>query len=175
MRPLLFLAAAMAVVAPHHADAQEVFGGVFAHDVETPVTRSGQEGGVDLHLGWRGSRIGSLRAIGAPAPHAFVQVNSRGDTNAVSAGLSWTIGRRVYARPGVGVALHDGPLGLDTPPDRIDFGSRVVFVPELSLGVRVAPDVSVEASWVHYSHAQLLGDQNPGSDNFGVRLAWRYR
>lgn len=174
MRILVILATCSAAAAGP-AQAQEIFGGVFAHDVETPITRSGQEGGLDLHLGWRGERIAALRAIGAPAPHAFVQVNSRGDTNAVSAGLSWTIGREVYLRPGIGIALHDGPLGLDTPPERIDFGSRVVFAPELSLGVRVTPDVAVEASWVHYSHAQLLGDQNPGSDNFGVRVAWRYR
>ena len=30
--------------------------------------------------------------------------------------------------------------------------------------------ISVEGSWVHMSHAQLFGRQNPGMDNIGVRL-----
>ena len=30
--------------------------------------------------------------------------------------------------------------------------------------------LSIEASWVHMSHAQLFGRENPGIDNLGVRL-----
>jgi hypothetical protein len=30
--------------------------------------------------------------------------------------------------------------------------------------------MSVEASWVHMSHATLFSRQNPGIDNLGVRL-----
>jgi len=28
----------------------------------------------------------------------------------------------------------------------------------------------MEASWVHMSHAQLFGRENPGIDNLGVRM-----
>ena len=38
------------------------------------------------------------------------------------------------------------------------------------MGVQVNDRASVEASWVHMSHAQLFGRQNPGIDNFGVRV-----
>ena len=38
------------------------------------------------------------------------------------------------------------------------------------VGVQVNDRLSVEASWVHMSHAQLFGRQNPGIDNVGVRL-----
>ena len=31
--------------------------------------------------------------------------------------------------------------------------------------------MTVEASWVHMSHAQLFGKQNPGMDNLGLRLS----
>jgi lipid A 3-O-deacylase len=42
--------------------------------------------------------------------------------------------------------------------------------PQLGVGVRLNPRLSVEASWVHMSHAQLGGRENPGVDNLGVRL-----
>jgi len=31
--------------------------------------------------------------------------------------------------------------------------------------------MTIEASWVHMSHAQIFGKQNPGMDNLGVRLS----
>jgi lipid A 3-O-deacylase len=46
----------------------------------------------------------------------------------------------------------------------------VLFEPEVSLGTRINDRLSVEASWVHMSHAQLKGRENPGIDNLGVRL-----
>lgn len=173
MRASIPIAAALLLPAP--ALAGEIYGGVYAHDVETPVTRSGQEGGIDLHLGWRGERIGALRGVGAPLPHVFASLNTAGDTNYLGAGISWKIGSTIYVRPGIGMAIHDGPRGLDTPPDRIDFGTRVVFVPEIAAGYQIDPRLSIEASWVHYSHAQIFSRHNPGSDNFGIRLNYRFR
>jgi hypothetical protein len=38
--------------------AGELFGGLYVHDVDTPLTHSGIEGGVDVQVGWRGGRIG---------------------------------------------------------------------------------------------------------------------
>jgi lipid A 3-O-deacylase len=170
---ILPIAAALALPAP--ALAGEIFGGVFVHDVTTPVTRSGQEGGINLHLGWRGERIGALGAVGGPSPHVFASLNTAGDTNYAGAGISWKIGRTVYVRPGIGMAIHDGPRGATTPPERIDFGTRVLFVPEISAGYQIDPRLSIEASWVHLSHAQIFSRHNPGSDSFGVRLNYRFR
>ena len=45
-----------------------------------------------------------------------------------------------------------------------------MFEPEVGIGVRLAPRITAEASWVHLSHAQLFGKQNPGIDNIGVRV-----
>ena len=157
------------------AQAGEVFGGLFAHDVDTGLTKSGFEDGVDVELGWRGGRIGALSALGGPRPHAFVSVNSAGDTHFASAGISWKIGGKVYVRPGIGLAVHTGP-GQVVPGDgRIDFGSRILFAPELGVGARLTDRVSLEASWVHLSHAQLFGPQNPGLDTIGVRLNYKLR
>jgi len=40
----------------------------------------------------------------------------------------------------------------------------------MAIGAQVSDRVSIEASWVHLSHAALLGRQNPGIDNIGARL-----
>ena len=163
----------LALAAP--AGASEIFGGAFVHDVNIGITKSGQENGADLHLGWRGGRIQALRAIGAPSPYVFGALNTAGDTSFAAAGLSWKIGREVYVRPGIGVAIHNGPRGRGTPPDRIDFGSRIIFEPEIALGAQLDERWSIEASWVHLSHATILSRQNPGMDSFGVRLNYAFR
>ena len=157
------------------AAAQEVFGGVYVHDVETGLTRSGIEEGIDVELGWRGDRLRFLKAVGSPSPHAYLSLNSGGNTHFASAGISWKIGRTVYLRPGIGLAVHTGPGRVVPGDDRIDFGSRILFAPEIGLGVRLSEKLSAEASWVHLSHAQLFSPQNPGIDTIGVRLNYRFR
>jgi hypothetical protein len=172
--PAIAPAIALAIAAAP-AQGQELFGGVYAHDVDTGLTKSGIEEGVDLELGWRGGKIGFLDGVGSPRPHAFVSLNSAGDTHFASAGISWKIGGRVYLRPGIGLAVHTGPDRIVPGDNRIDFGARVLFAPEIGLGARLSDRLSVEAIWVHLSHAQLFGPQNPGLDTIGVRLNYRLR
>ena len=169
MRKALLLMAVAGFAAP--AEASEVFGGLLAHDVDSPLTRGGFEDGADLQLGWRGDRIRVLGAIGSPSPYAFVSVATGGETHFAAAGLSWRIGGRVYLRPAIGVAVHtrgDGAVG----GIRTDLGSRVLFEPELGVGVDVSDRLSIEATWVHLSHAQLFGRQNPGMDSVGIRISY---
>jgi len=175
MKPILTGAALAAAFAAAPAHSQELFGGVYAHDVDTGLTKSGIEDGVDFELGWRGDRIGFLSAVGGPSPQAFVSVNSAGDTHFAAAGISWKIGGRVYLRPGIGLAVHTGPDQVVPGDERIDFGSRILFAPELGVGARLSERMSIEASWVHLSHAQLFSPQNPGLDTIGVRLNYRFR
>ena len=154
------------------AHAGGLFGGVLAHDMKTGITRSGIEDGVDFHLGYRGDPF--FTSKWAPSPYVFAAVNSAGDTNFAAAGLSWRFGNRLYVRPGVGLAIHDGPASVAPGQERIDFGSRILFEPEVALGYRVNDRLSVEASWVHLSHARLFSDNNPGMDTIGVRLNYRF-
>lgn len=164
MRFAPVLAALIAMPAP--ALAGEWFGGLYVHDIDTPLTRSGFEGGADIQLGWRGERIG-----GTPLqPHIFGAVNTAGETNYAAVGLSAKFGREIYVRPGLGVAIHSGSASNFHRTDRIAFGSRILFAPELGVGFQANEKVSVEASWVHMSHAQLFGRQNPGIDNIGLRV-----
>src|SRR3954469_19110829 len=155
---LASLLAAALGAAPARAD--ELFGGVYAHDLSIVaaghVARGNvQEPGADLELGWRGGRI--LPVLGGPQPHVLVSLNSAGATHFAAAGLSWMIGRAIYARPGIGIAIHRGPDHWTR--DRIWLGSRLLFEPEIGVGVRLSPRSSIEASWVHLSHAHLFGDQ----------------
>jgi hypothetical protein len=173
-----FAGAALALLlafAAGPAESAEIFAGLYVHDVDTGLTKSGIEEGADFELGWRGDRMGFLKAIGSPSPQAFVSVNSAGNTHFAAAGISWKMGGRVYFRPGIGLAVHTGPGKVVPGDDRIDFGSRLLFAPEIGIGARVSDRLSVEASWVHLSHAQLFSPQNPGLDTIGVRVNYRLR
>lgn len=159
----------LALAAPLHA--QEAWVGMSAHEVDTPFTRDIDEGGVDIQAGYRFARQDALAVIGRPAPYVLAVVNTRGDTSLVAAGLSWKLGDAVYLRPGIGIAVHDGPRRRqDAWGFRTDLGSRVLFEPELAVGARLSDRLAIEASWIHVSHAQLFSRQNPGLDIIGARL-----
>lgn len=166
------IAGVLAFGAASPALAGEVFGGLFIHDVKTPLTKSGIEGGVDLQLGYRWN---PLMAAKGPQPYLFAAVNSAGETHYAAGGLTFKIGDKVFVRPGLGLAIHTGSTAKISHPDRdrVAFGSRILFAPELGLGVRLGERTTIEASWVHLSHAQVFGGQNPGMDNIGARFSFR--
>lgn len=168
------LAAILALSAATPAAAGEIFGGLYVHGVNTPLSLGGSpEGGVDLQLGYRGGPIISGTKL---EPYVFGALNSQGETSYAAVGLSWKFGDRLYVRPGLGLAIHTGSAGNFDHPDHehIDFGSRILFEPELGIGARLNDRLTIEASWVHLSHATLLGGQNPGIDNIGARLNWKF-
>jgi hypothetical protein len=158
------------------------------------VGAAGREDGVDLHLGVRSDRIEVFEMIGRPQAHAFISINSEGTSNFVAAGLSWPIDvtDRVYVRPGLGLAYTDGKVDLPAvnepgiPPaeitrrlelynTRIDFGSHLLFQPEVAVGLRLTERLSAELSWVHISNGAILGSgKNQGMDDAGVRLIYAF-
>ena len=153
------------------AHAAELFGGVYVHDVKLPTDLSGIEGGTDLMLGLRGGNI--AKPLGAELqPYVFGALNTAGETDYAAAGLSakFNLGKSIYIRPGLGLAIHNGSASDFFRRDKIAFGSRVLFEPELGFGTKLNNRLSMEASWVHMSHATLFSRENPGIDNLGVRL-----
>lgn len=175
LRPALLLPAVAALV-PAPAVAQEIFAGVLAHDVHLPFDLNGRENGAELELGYRSGRIGGLGPIGGPSFYVRGALAASGGTDFVSAGLSWRLGPgRFYVQPALGLAVQTGRMPVfDANGTRTDLGSRVLFEPELALGYRVAPHISVEAALVHRSHAGLFNsEQNPGMDSVGLRLNFR--
>jgi hypothetical protein len=165
------IAVALLWALPGSAQAAELFGGVHVHDVKLPLDESGIETGIDLSLGVRGGDIGHVWRAELQ-PYVFGAVNSAGNTDYAAVGISAKVplGGRWYVRPGLGIAIHDGSAGKFFRSDKIAFGSRVLAEPELAIGAQIAPRLSVEASWVHMSHAQIFGPENPGIDNLGVRV-----
>ena len=175
---LSILAAVLATGFAVPAQAGELFGGFYAHAVDTPFTFDTGEGGADVQIGVRSDPIEALRVIGKPSAHVFGSLNSEeGGTDFVAAGLSWKVDAGpVYIRPGVGLALHNAPDLRVDPATRIrtDLGSRVLFEPEIAIGTDLSERVSVEASWVHISNARLFNrEQNRGLDMMGGRLNWK--
>jgi lipid A 3-O-deacylase len=166
----IFGALCLSTLAAGPAHAGEIFGGLYVHDIDSPLTASGLEGGMDVQLGWRGGGIAKTPL----QPYAFAALNTSGNTNYGAVGISAKFGDKLYVRPGLGLAAHTGSAGNFQRTDKIAFGSRVLFEPELGIGVRVNDRVSAEASWVHMSHAQLFGRQNPGIDNVGVRVNFAF-
>ena len=158
---------ALTVATPAQAD--EIVGGLYVHDVDTVLTLAGVEKGADVQIGWRGDRIGRTPL----QPYGFVAINTSGATNYGAIGLSAKFGDRIFIRPGLGIAVHTGSAKTfqDDSNDKLEFGSRVLFEPELGIGTRINDRMTIEGSWVHMSHATLFSKQNPGIDNLGVRLS----
>ena len=170
MKALILTAAAIAfATAPAHAG--EVFGGLYSHNVNTPISFGSPEGGVDIQLGYRGSGFTGLKL----EPYIFGALNTKGDTSYAAIGLARKFGDKIYIRPGIGLAIHTGSAAkFDNPfNDKIEFGSRILFEPELGIGARISERIAIEASWVHMSHATLFSGQNPGIDNIGARLSFK--
>lgn len=202
MRKTVTLAAAAATLAlAGPAAAGDLMLGVYAHDVTflgeaVGLGAAGKEGGANVHLGWRSDRLDGLPSwMGGPRAHIFVSGNTEGDTSYIAAGLNWhvplTEDGRWYLQPGLGLAVHDG---YDIFPDyaepgitpeefdrrvalrseRIEFGSQVLFEPELALGYRLTDATSIELSYVHLSNGQILHQgKNEGLDEVGIRLVHR--
>lgn len=166
------VAAAITAVAGSPAHAGEIFGGVYVHDIDSPLTLSGTEPGIDAQIGYRGAALMNEKG---PQPYVFASVNTAGTTHFAAAGLAFKFGHRFFVRPGLGVAIHTGSArNFDrADSDRIDFGSRVLFEPELGLGYQINDRAGVEASWIHLSHGQLFGGENPGMDDVGARFTWK--
>jgi lipid A 3-O-deacylase len=177
------------------AFAGELMLGVYQHDIMDGISHGGHyEHGKDIVAGYRTTALDELSFIWKPRIHFIAAVNTLGGTNFAAAGLSWRFnfaGDRFYFEPGIGAAIHTGRVNLPSPFEpgltpaeqqkrlndwhtKLDLGSRVLFEPELSLGWRATERIAFELSWIHMSHAQLAGPQNPGLGDFGIRAAYRF-
>ena len=170
------IAPALLLGAPVVAHAQEVFLGGAVGGVDTPFSLDIGENGSAIQGGYRSAPVAALKAIGSPSPYILASVNVDGKTSFIAAGLSWKFGDKVYVRPGIGLALNDNGNARFSPNgDRLDLGSTLLFEPEIAVGAKLLPDLSVEAAWTHISHAQFFGGQNPGLDVIGIRMVKHLR
>ncbi len=188
-------------LAPIGAQAGEVFGGVYKHDMSFVRDIFGAEDkiyetGEDFELGWRSEKIESWDLLKHPSIYVMTQINDSGNTNQADIGLTWKSrpfsAKKFYIRPSFGLAIHDGRLSIPDPDEagisqaehdrrvalamepKNEYASRVLFNPQFSVGYDFSERTSVEISWVHISHGGLSEDTNQGQDNLGVRFNYRY-
>ena len=182
--------AAALVLAGGQAKADEVWVGAYWHDFSTGP----REGGFDTQFGYRTARLAGLKWLGRPSVDGQVAFNNETSTHYAAIGLDWEIGLvgHVYIRPGFGLAYTTGKAVLPpanapglSPEElerrlhlrerRIDFGSHMLFKPEMALGYRVSDRLAIEASYVHLSNGQIFHQgKNQGLDDAGARLVWRF-
>ena len=159
------------------AQAGEVFVGAYGHDVNLGITVCCYEHGLDIELGARTAPLVRLGRFGDLRLYALGSVNTAGGVDFAAAGAAWrkTIGRRFYVQAGIGGAIQDGDADqFQRRPDHLDLGSRVLFEPEATLGYAWSRRWAAELSYVHLSHAKLGGRQNPGMDDLGARVVYRF-
>ncbi len=189
------LAAAAATLAMSGAaHAADIWAGGYAHGVGT---KQSQEGGADFMLGLQSDRIDALKYFFKPAVHGMIGANTNVSSDFVAVGFDWPIAilhsAKFYIRPGIGLAYTTGKADVGSAfapglsaqerdrrahiaATRIDFGSSVLFEPELALGYRLSDKWRIEASYVHLSNGQILHQgKNQGLDDVGLRLGYRFR
>lgn len=177
LRALLIVALPWSA-APASAWAQEAWIGLFGHEVPVGVAACCFERGADIQAGLRSGPLVAVPRFGELRAYALGSANTAGGVPfaAVGAVWRWPIGTTgVYVQPGLGGAVQFGSdAKYQVRPDRLYLGSRVLFEPELSVGWRVGRRWAIEGAYLHLSHAQLAGRQNPGLDDVGVRAVYAF-
>jgi hypothetical protein len=168
----------VASAAPTLAGAQEAWLGVFAPDAHVGVADCCFERGADVQAGLRTRPLVSVPSFGELRLYALGSANTARGVPFAAAGAAWRwpIGTSgFYVQPGLGGAVQFGSdARYQQRPDRLYLGSRLLFEPELAVGWRGAGPWAVEGAYVHLSHAQLAGRQNPGLDDVGVRVIYAF-
>jgi hypothetical protein len=172
------MALALLGLAPSAAAAQEAWLGLFGHGVPVGVADCCFEHGADIQAGLRSGPLVAVPGFGGLRLYALGSANVSGGVPFAAAGAAWRfpIGDTgVYVQPGLGATVQFGSdAKYQLRPDRLYLGSRVLFEPELSVGWRLDRRWALEATYLHLSHAQLAGRQNPGLDDVGVRAVYAF-
>lgn len=162
----------------------EVRGGILSHDISFPDRNQWRspnpfkhryEGGVDINGEVLFVSPGFLRYLGRPRPRLGGSINTQGDTDSVYFDLDWDHQFELgpFIEGFLGLAWHDGKLDSGNP-DRIEFGSRMLFHLGLEAGWRFQRRHGFSLFWDHMSNAGLIDDKNQGINNFGVRYGYRF-
>lgn len=175
--PVAFAAVVVAATAaPSLASGflREIKAGALAHDVDGLWSGFSREGeAVDLNAEVILSP--SLPFLwGAIRPALGGTLSFQGDTSHVYLDARWEIetSSGIFFAAGIGAAVHDGDLRLESP-DRKALGSRVLFHIPLEIGFRLDQHNSLSVYFEHLSNANLE-DVNEGIDYLGVRYGYRF-
>lgn len=183
--------AIMATAMPLQANAQvsEIRAGVSEFDERTLKINLGGGGGPNGGNGLENSIALNAEIIFeepeflkwalTPQPYINATVNLEGKPSYGGAGLLWrqSLGDKFYGDFSFGLVVHNGETRSEDFFDRlkkIQFGSRVLFREQLTLGYRVSDTWSGEIFLEHLSNGQVFSSVNEGADIVGVKAAKRF-
>ncbi len=158
--------------------------GLLSHDVKFPNRKKFRtpnpfknryESGVNINPEVVFLSPNFLDAFWAPRPHAGISLNMGDDTNYAYTGLGWDTRweNNVFLDGFWGLAVHDGEL-INGNPDKIEFGSKVLFRLGGELGWRWDGHNGISLIWEHMSNAGVLDEKNQGIDSIGIRYSYRF-
>ena len=188
------LCAASAI--PAFAQVAEIRAGIGAHDIGVIGTVPVREQALVVNAEIVFDEPDFLKWALSPQPFINGSLNLGGSTSYAGAGLLWrqNIGKRFYGDFGFGLVIHDGTLdasdeldfsNLETVEEfnaefhelffrrnnRLQYGSRVLFREQLTVGYKLDDKWALEGYFEHLSHGGLLSDgENDGSDAAGFRV-----
>jgi hypothetical protein len=162
----------------------EVRLGLLSHDIKFPNRKKFRapnpfenryESGVNINPEVVFISPDILKVLLAPRPHAGVSLNMGDDTNYVYTGLGWDTSwaNNLFLDGFWGLAVHDGKL-INGNPDKIEFGSKLLFRLGGELGWRWDGHNGVSLIWEHMSNAGVIDAKNQGIDSIGIRYSYRY-
>ncbi|MEP0707510.1 MAG: acyloxyacyl hydrolase [Parvibaculum sp.] len=167
------LCIAAVFASPASAFVNEVRGGFYAHDMFGPAHESD---GLDLTGEIVFDTPSFLAWAFNPRPRLGGTLNTNGDTSlAYIDPFGWTIDlgeSPFFIDASLGAAIHDGRIhGSRTGQNQ--YGCRWNFHETLSLGYRVAPNLSILTGIEHISNAGLCS-VNDGLTNIGMRVGYSF-
>jgi len=149
-------------------DLTEVRVGIADHD--SGVFGNTKEEGPDVTLGLRFSPLfgDHQDSLWNPRPHVGANINTRGDTSAVFAALTFggMVAGPLFINFDLGGAWHDGEDSTSRT-DRKELGSPVLFYLAAEAGFRFLDHHGLALRLDHMSNASLA-DDNEGLDTVGV-------
>ena len=157
--------------------------GLLSHDVKFPNRKKFRapnpfenryESGININPEVVFHSPSILDFLWAPRPHAGVSVNMGEDTNYAYTGLGWGTSWKndVFLNGFWGLAVHDGKL-INGNPNKIEFGSKVLFRLGSELGWRWDGHNGISLIWEHMSNAGVIDEKNQGIDSIGIRYSYR--
>ncbi|HLQ84593.1 MAG TPA: acyloxyacyl hydrolase [Salinisphaeraceae bacterium] len=171
---LLVIGALQYLNAARAASIEAIRFGVLDH--ATRVTSSGVENGIDLNFELLfAPAILPFHVPGSPYVNLGTSFNGAGhNTDQIYTGLvwEWNMTKRIFARFGGGLALHNGQRYYDSPQQRA-FGQRVLFRASFELGRRFGRHHALAIVYDHISNGPM-GGPNEGLDNLGLRYSYRF-
>lgn len=203
MKHLIWGVLAACISTSAFGQVSEIRAGIGAHDIRVIGSFPVREESVVVNAEIIFDEPEFLKWALSPQSYINGSLNLGGSTSYAGAGLLWrqNLGKRFYGDFGFGLVVHNGTLDvfdeaddifmadLETAEDfnaafdelffrrnnNIEYGSRILFREQLTLGYKIDEKWAFEGYFEHISHGGLLSDRsNDGSDAAGLRIKYGF-